>query len=46
MTSVLGASGNAEAFEPFLQEIGAADEDDDVFVAVPYLSLIHIWFAE
>lgn len=42
MTSVLGASGNAEAFEPFLQEIGAADEDDDVFVAVPYCPVADI----
>ena len=42
MTSVLGASGNSDYYEPFLAEIGAADERDDVYVAIPYCPVADI----
>lgn len=42
MTSVLGASGNSEFFEPYLAEIGAADETDNVYVAIPYCPVADI----
>jgi hypothetical protein len=42
MTSVLGASGNSEFFEPFLAEIGAADETDNVYAAIPYCPVADI----
>lgn len=31
LSSLLGASGNSPLFEPYLKEIGAADERDDIF---------------
>ena len=35
MTTMIGASGNAEFFEPYLEELGAAPGRDDVFCALP-----------
>ncbi|MDD6213454.1 MAG: hypothetical protein PUB22_10040 [Clostridiales bacterium] len=42
MTSVLGASGNSEYYEPYLEEIGAADAADNVYAAVPYCPVADI----
>ena len=42
MTSVMGASGNSEVFDPYLEAIGAADEEDDVYVAMPYCPVADI----
>ena len=42
MTTILGASGNAPYFAPYLEEIGAADTSDDVFAAVPYCPVADI----
>ncbi len=36
LSSLAGATGNAVEFEPFLKEIGAADERDDIFAANCY----------
>lgn len=34
-TVMIGSSGNSKFFEPYLEELGAADERDDVFCAAP-----------
>jgi len=36
MSSLLGATGNNSDYEPYLQEIGAADARDDIFAASCY----------
>ena len=33
LSSLLGASGNSPLYEPYLKEIGAADEKDNIFAA-------------
>lgn len=35
MATIIGASGNAEMFEPYLEALGAAPGRDDVFCALP-----------
>ena len=34
VSAMLGASGNAQVFAPYLEEIGAADASDDIFIAL------------
>lgn len=34
VSAMLGASGNSTAFESYLEEIGAADASDDIFIAL------------
>ena len=36
LSALTGASGNADAYKPYLDEIGAADEKDDIFAASCY----------
>lgn len=36
LSAMTGASGNSKDYEPYLQEIGAADERDDIFAASCY----------
>ena len=36
LSALLGATGNAEEYEPYLREIGAADERDDIFASNDY----------
>ncbi len=36
LSSLAGATGNASDYEPFLKEIGAAEEKDDIFAANCY----------
>ena len=36
LSAIIGASGNSEDYNPYLKEIGAADERDDIFAASCY----------
>ncbi|WP_138495028.1 subtype B tannase [Paenibacillus pinistramenti] len=36
MSALLGATGNSADYEPYLEELGAADERDDVYAAAVY----------
>ena len=42
LSSLLGATGNAKEYEPYLKEIGAADERDDVFASVVYCPITNL----
>ena len=42
MSSLLGATGNNSDYEPYLQEIGAADARDDIFAASCYCPITNL----
>ncbi len=42
LSSLLGATGNNEDYEPYLKAIGAADERDDVFAASCYCPITNL----
>lgn len=42
LSALTGASGNASAYQPYLEAIGAADERDDVFAANCYCPIINL----
>ena len=42
LSSLLGATGNNEDYEPYLKELGAADERDDVFGASCYCPIMNL----
>ncbi len=42
LSSLLGATGNAKEYEPYLKEIGAEDERDDIFAAVVYCPITNL----
>ena len=42
LSAMTGASGNAPAYQPYLDEIGAADERDDIFAASCYCPIINL----
>ncbi|MEN6561431.1 MAG: subtype B tannase [Acidobacteriota bacterium] len=42
LSALLGASGNAADYEPFLKEIGAAAERDDIFAASCYCPITNL----
>lgn len=46
LAALLGASGNQKEYEPYLQEIGAYDEPDDVFAASCYCPIIDLDHAD
>lgn len=46
MSSLLGATGNHPAYEPYLKELEAADQRDDVFAAVCYCPIIDLEHAD
>lgn len=46
MSSLLGVSGNHAFFEPYLKEIGAAEERDDVFASSCYCPIIDLEHAD
>lgn len=46
MSSLLGATGNHPAYEPYLQALGAAKERDDVFATVAYCPIIDLDHAD
>lgn len=46
MSSLLGATGNHPAYEPYLREIGAADVRDDIFAAVCFCPITDLDHAD
>ena len=42
LSSLLGATGNAKEYEPYLQAIGAEDERDDIFASVVYCPITNL----
>lgn len=46
MSSLLGATGNSLHYTPYLKEIGAAQESDDVFIAVCYCPMTNLDIAD
>lgn len=46
MSALLGATGNNPLYEPFLKEMGAANERDDVFAAVCYCPITDLDHAD
>ena len=42
MSSLLGTTGNNVDYEPYLQEIGAADATDDVYAAICFCPIIDL----
>ncbi len=46
MSALVGATGNHPAYDPYLQELGAANERDDVFAAVCYCPITDLEHAD
>ena len=46
LSALLGATGNAKEYEPYLQEIGAADERDDIFASSDYCPITNLEHAD
>ena len=42
LSAALGSTGNAYEFEPYLREIGAADERDDIFASSDYCPITNL----
>ena len=42
LSSLLGATGNAKEYEPYLEAIGAEDERDDIFASVVYCPITNL----
>lgn len=42
LSSLLGATGNAKEYEPYLKAIGAEDERDDIFASVVYCPITNL----
>ena len=42
LSSLLGATGNAKEYEPYLKEVGAFDERDDIFASVVYCPITNL----
>lgn len=46
LSAMTGASGNSKDYEPYLREIGAADERDDIFAASCYCPIHNLEHAD
>lgn len=46
LSSLLGATGNAKEYLPYLEAIGAADERDDIFASVVYCPITDLEHAD
>jgi hypothetical protein len=46
LSALLGATGNNPVYEPYLQELGAAKERDDIFAAVCFCPIIDLEHAD
>lgn len=46
LSALAGASGNNQLYEPYLQEIGAADERDDIYAASCYCPIHNLEHAD
>ena len=42
LSSLLGATGNAKEYEPYLKEVGACDERDDIFASAVYCPITNL----
>ena len=42
LSAALGSMGNAPEFEPYLEELGAADERDDIFASSDYCPITNL----
>lgn len=42
LAAILGASGNSDAYDEWLDEIGAADADDNIFAAASYCPVTNL----
>ena len=42
LSALLGATGNAKEYEPYLKEIGAANERDDIFASSDYCPITNL----
>ena len=46
LSALLGATGNAKEYEPYLNEIGAAQERDDIFASSVYCPITNLEHAD
>ena len=46
LSALLGATGNASEYEPYLEEIGAANESDNIFAASVYCPITNLDHAD
>ena len=46
LSALLGATGNAKEYEPYLREIGAAEERDDIFASSDYCPITNLEHAD
>jgi hypothetical protein len=46
LSALLGATGNSKDYEPYLKEIGAADERDDIFASSDYCPITNLEHAD
>jgi len=46
LSALLGATGNAKEYTPYLKEIGAADERDDIFASSDYCPITNLEHAD
>lgn len=46
LSALLGASGNSDLYDEYFKELGAADEDDNIFAAAPYCPIIDLEHAD
>ena len=46
LSALLGATGNAKEYEPYLKEIGAADERDNIFASSDYCPITNLEHAD
>lgn len=46
LSALMGATGNVKAYEPYLEEMGAAKERDDVFAASCYCPITNLEHAD
>ena len=42
LSALLGATGNAKDYEPYLKEVGAAKERDDIFASMAYCPITNL----
>lgn len=46
LSALLGATGNSRDYEPYLKEIGAADERDDIYASMDYCPITNLDHAD
>jgi hypothetical protein len=46
LSALLGASGNSDLYDEYFEELGAADEDDNIYAAAPYCPITDLEHAD